>query len=295
MKAWLPALRRTVRGVRGSLGSHAIALLGLVAAFTCLAVVLLGLLNLQRVNLHWRSHQRVTVYLTHTNAEVIAGLQLILENLQEVVAVHYVSPTQAHDTFVAETERSDVLRTLPVSAFPASLEVDLQEHVSQADIQHLGERIARLQSVQNLETYQSFFSPLQRLLDAAWSATALLTLLVGLCTAAVINSTTQLSVHRRRMEIQVLELCGATQALVRLPFVLEGALQALLCALLAQLLLAPLWWTASGWALPEQLQPWLGVRPVLFEGLLATAEVLFATSAGALGSLLALRQHVGGA
>ena len=45
------------------------------------------------------------------------------------------------------------------------------------------------------------------------------------CVVAVIGNTIRLAVARRRQEIEVMKLCGATNGFVRGPFVLEGMFQ----------------------------------------------------------------------
>ncbi|MBC7795033.1 MAG: FtsX-like permease family protein, partial [Clostridia bacterium] len=49
-------------------------------------------------------------------------------------------------------------------------------------------------------------------------------LLVALATAFIVSNTIRLAVYARRSEIGILKLVGATNAFVRLPFLLEGAI-----------------------------------------------------------------------
>jgi cell division transport system permease protein len=64
-----------------------------------------------------------------------------------------------------------------------------------------------------------------------------LAVLVMFCVIAVIGNTIRLAVARRRQEIQVMKLCGATNGFVRGPFVIEGMFQGFASALLAVLAL----------------------------------------------------------
>ena len=98
---------------------------------------------------------------------------------------------------------------------------------------------------------------------------------------AIVASTVRLSLHARADEIQIQRLVGAGGWFVRLPFCLEGALQGLLAAAFALLVLRgtfalglPLLGDALAWA--------LGGRPAVFFGAGEAAALV------ALGVLLGL-------
>ena len=65
-----------------------------------------------------------------------------------------------------------------------------------------------------------------------------LMLLLGIAAVVLIQNTIRLSIFSRRREIEVMKLVGATNAFVRLPFMLEGMLTGLLGAVGALALLA---------------------------------------------------------
>ena len=81
-----------------------------------------------------------------------------------------------------------------------------------------------------VETYQSWTEKLSRLVRGAWRPRRLLALVVFASVLAVVGSTMRLVLQRRRMEVEVLKLVGATDAFVRKPFVIEGSVQGALGA-----------------------------------------------------------------
>ena len=72
----------------------------------------------------------------------------------------------------------------------------------------------------DVESYRSWFQKLDHLLWGARMLAVGLAVLVVFCVVAVIGNTIRLAVARRRQEIEVMKLCGATNGFVRGPFVL---------------------------------------------------------------------------
>jgi cell division transport system permease protein len=114
-----------------------------------------------------------------------------------------------------------------------------------------------------------------------------LMILLGVAAIVLIQNTIRLSIFSRRREIEVMKLVGATNAFVRLPFMLEGMLTGLLGALGALALLAVVYFALNGYDRgltdPARL---VGV-PLLI-GMLAAFGLLL----GAFGSGLTLRRFL---
>ena len=114
-----------------------------------------------------------------------------------------------------------------------------------------------------------------------------LMILLGVAAIVLIQNTIRLSIFSRRREIEVMKLVGATNAFVRLPFMLEGMMTGLLGALGALGLLTVVYFALNGWDRgltdPARL---VGV-PLLI-GMLAAFGLLL----GAFGSGLTLRRFL---
>jgi cell division transport system permease protein len=74
-----------------------------------------------------------------------------------------------------------------------------------------------------------------------------LMLLLGIAAVVLIQNTIRLSIFSRRREIEVMKLVGATNAFVRLPFMLEGMLTGLLGAVGALLMLSIVYIALNGY------------------------------------------------
>ena len=82
-------------------------------------------------------------------------------------------------------------------------------------------------AVETVETYQRWTEKLSTLLGGGVTASGCLAIIVLAAVVSVIASTMRLLLTRRRMEVEVLKLVGASDAFVRRPFVIEGAPTAL--------------------------------------------------------------------
>ncbi len=132
---------------------------------------------------------------------------------------------------------------------------------------------------------------LYRITTALRAVGVFLAVLVGLATLLIISNTIRVSVFARRREIAIMKLVGATDAFVRWPFVLEGALLGLLGALVA----AAVAWAGYAW-LAAQVAATLPFIPVLppdpFAWNLARALLLIGALVGAAGSVVSVRRHL---
>jgi cell division transport system permease protein len=81
---------------------------------------------------------------------------------------------------------------------------------------------------------------------------------MGLAILLIIHNAIRLTIYARRREIRIMELVGATSTFIRVPFLLEGLLYGAVGAVLASLILSPLY--AAGL---RALAPWTqGLLPL---------------------------------
>jgi cell division transport system permease protein len=129
----------------------------------------------------------------------------------------------------------DMARTLPISAFPYSIDVHLKDPASHnfETRRVLATRIEKVGMVKEVELYDDWFSRLSALTlvgrISAWGL-GLIALVVAIL---VVTAMTRAGINTRSREIEVLGLVGATDLHVRLPFLLEGVLEAVLAMSIA--------------------------------------------------------------
>ena len=286
------AIIRARRGLREERRLYLVAVTSLSVAFLCLGATLLGVTNLDVAANRWGQSGRITVFLKDdADAQDIAQLRVVLEGLAEVEDLAHVTPEQARASFLDDADVGADLGALPPEVFPASLEVSLVQGVSRERSESIASRLAQFRAVSDVESYRGWF---QKLDDLLWGARMLaigLAVLVVFCVVAVIGNTIRLAVARRRQEIEIMKLCGATNGFVRGPFVLEGMFQGLSAALLAVLALL-----AGYLALHESVDSTLaaltGSRVVFLSFWTMAALLAGGALIGAVGSAVSVRRYL---
>lgn len=285
-------LQRTQRGFRDDLRLHAVAIVSLIVAFLCLGAALLSVENLSRIAERWSQTQHLTVYLRSDAREAdVAQLRSSLGGLPEITKIEHISAARARELFTQQTSLSASGNLLSDDVFPASLELDLTSGLPQRRLEKLAHSIEQFVAVEEVETYRSFVSQFHSLLEAGRSGALVLAVLVLVCVLAVIGNTIRLAVLNRKTEIEVLKLCGATDAFVRSPFLVEGVLQAVMSASLALVLLLFAYLILRG-RIESTLATFTGVNTVFLSPLTVTSVILAAGLLGGLGSALSLRRYL---
>jgi len=284
-------VKRAFRGAKNDWRLHALSMFSVAVAFVCLAAALLLVVNVGQVRARWAESGRASVYLRrNATAEQVAAIEKALKQSDGVSSVRIVSSEDARRELVGLTN-DPVLDALPTEAFPASLEVAIESAVATERLGKLAAQLGALPAVESVETYGAWSDRLAALLSGGVSAALLLAGVVLAAVVSVVSSTIRMSLQRRRIEVEVMKLVGATDAYVRSPFVVEGAAQGGFGALFAILLLGLLFSIVQS-HFDSNLSTLLGATPVFLPwtmvlGLVASGALLGAIAAyGSLRKLL---------
>jgi cell division transport system permease protein len=255
MNAW----QRALRGGRHDWRLQLSSVFSVGVAFICLATALLVVANVQDLRARWSHNGRASVYL-QPNAEPaeVDAIAQALQKTRGVVRVDRVSSEAAREELLQSGD--ELLAALPPEAFPASLEVRVQDPEQSGALSRMAEKLRFLPKVEAVETYEAWGEKLAAVLSSALTAAAVLSLVVLGTVMSVVGSTIRLSLQRRRIEVQVLKVVGATDDYVRRPFVIEGAAQGMLGATGALLVVIVLFLAAHA-RFDSELSLLLGAPP----------------------------------
>lgn len=285
--------RRARRGMIREWRLHALSVFSLAVAFVCLGAALLVVTNLRVVQDRWAHAGRASVYLKDgATQDEVDALRVALARVPGVTAVHYVSSGDARAEF-GQTQLDDraALAGLPPEAFPASIEIEVAQDLADADLADMVGKMKQLPAVDDVETYQSWTERLARLVKGGVAAAALLAVVVLFAVLAVVGSTMRMALQRRRTEVEVLKLVGATDGFVKKPFVIEGSLQGAIGATGALGLLGVLFLLVRG-RLDGELASLVGVEPTFLPWQIALGMVALGAVLGAGAALASLRKLV---
>lgn len=290
---WLRSLGYAIGRAFGSLRRRP-GIAALTVGVMTISLVLVGLAymaehNVRNLSRQWGSGIQMIVYLEEgTSARHAEQLANALGALQAVESVTFIPPEDA----LVHLQRSlgqhdELLKGIEASFLPASLEVRLVEGVRDLVAAHpVIERLEATPGVEEVEFLGSWVDDFTLLVGKVKRTGMWLVAVVGLIGIFTVVATMRLSAASRMSERRVLELMGAPGILRTGPTVIEGAVQGLLGAAAAALIL---WFLYSSGApmLASALSSSLGVIELRF---LATKDVaqliLFGVSLGIVGGLL---------
>jgi cell division transport system permease protein len=282
-------LQRAWRGSKNDWRLHALSIFSVSVAFVCLASALLVVVNVDGLRTAWAKTGRASVYLTPSATEdQVSEIQAALRKSPGVQSVRHVTSDKARSDLVGHND-DPVLSKLPDSAFPASLEVVLEDTVGSERIGALKQQLGSLPAVESVETYEAWLDRLAALLAGGVTAALLLAAVVLGAVVSVVASTIRLTLQRRRIEVEVLKLVGATDEYVRRPFVIEGAAQGATGALLATLVVAALFLVVRA-RFDSELGTLVGVTPLFLPWYAVLSMITAGGLMGAVAAYASLRR-----
>jgi cell division transport system permease protein len=136
-------------------------------------------------------------------------------------------------------ELSSALDGLPENPLPRTVELRVPPgRRTPAELRAMADGAKALPGVTAVDYGEEAVARLSSIAAAARAGGLLASLVVVIATVVIVSATLQLAIYSRREEIEIQKLVGATDRFVKAPFLIEGALQGVLGALLA---LAGLW------------------------------------------------------
>lgn len=218
------------------------------------------------------------------------NIETILGGLDPVKNVFYESSVDAYDKFKVQFAGSAILANISPDALPASFRVKLDNPENFEIV------AGALQSVQGVESIQDqrklldrFFQILKGLQTFAL-AIALAMLFV---TVLLVMNTVRVAAFARRRETSIMRSVGASNMSIRLPFILEAAVAAILGSTLATAgILA-----SKHWLIDAKLAPNLTFIPfVTWNEVLVIVPVLYLVGVGTtvIAASITLRRYLKG-
>ncbi|MGA7936421.1 MAG: ABC transporter permease [Kovacikia sp.] len=173
-----------------------------------------GLLN------RFGSQLEVSVYL-ETGIQA-ADLKPVVMTMAEVAEVKEVSKEQAWAALVKDLGMSDINgATKQLEGNPLVDELKVKAKSSEA-VPSLAQKLAKMAGVEEVQYVDEAVKRVAQLNRGLSWVSLTITTLLTLTAIAVITTTIRLIVMARRREIEVMQLVGATNTWIYLPFILQG-------------------------------------------------------------------------
>ncbi|NGM16992.1 FtsX-like permease family protein [Eggerthellaceae bacterium zg-893] len=242
MSSFIYFLRESLRGFTRNLSTTLGSIVTIFLSLLIIGIFLIGGIIVDNVMSGVENEVSITAFISDDAAEEdVTSLQSYLESIPDVKTVTFVSKEQALENF-RSTSNSDIIDTLDgQNPLPASFEIELSDPQLVTDVANniAGNELFKKicddpeNPSESLKYGQQTVERLFTLVNyIRYIGIALIALLIFIA-LVFINNTIRLAILARRKEIAIMRLVGASNNFIRGPFLMEGALHALIGAALA--------------------------------------------------------------
>jgi cell division transport system permease protein len=272
-------------------------LMSLIAASTVaiclflLSTILLLALNLSNMASSWEEQVQLKVFIAQAvDAKGIKDLQAAIEKLDGVTKVTFVSKEEGLERLRQQFgQQKDLLAGVEKdNPLPNAFDVKV---IPAQKLKEVAAQTEKLKGVDKVQMRQDIVERLFSVTSAVRLFGALFVLLMSAASIFIISNTIRIAVFSRRREIGIMKLVGATDALIRGPFVIEGLFLGLIGSGLSAVLVSAFYsWIYSTASLSLSFLPLVNPDPLLAQlllGLMIMGAVL-----GSVGSGLSIRKYL---
>lgn len=176
----------------------------------------------------------------------IFAVQAFLESLSEVREVQFISKEEALESFLTEHKDDptiqESLTELDQNPLPATLVVRAKEleNYSNIIVSLDNSEFAKLVSSRNFEDNQAVISRLTNVTDRIYQVGLGVSAVFIIIAILVVFNAIRMNIYTQREELGIMRLVGANNIFIRLPFIIESILWAILASIITILLLYPI-------------------------------------------------------
>lgn len=261
-------VRAAFGGLRGSPLPTVIAIVTIALAVVPLGGLLIITGNMGALLARHGESRQVTAFLeVDLSPDAESGLAQRAAALDGVSRVELVTREAALERFRERLGGGALLEALEENPLPASIEVTLRPGDDRgAAAEAAAAALRALPGVDEVAGGEAWVAGYARALALVRSAGLALGAILALATLLIVANTVRLAVYARRDELEILALVGASRTFLRVPYLIEGAVQGTLGGLLGVGLLYALFRVAVpqlgdaldlflGWSQPAFLPP----------------------------------------
>jgi cell division transport system permease protein len=283
-----------VRRIWKSKRTSFVAVAMIAMSLLILGAFLLVAENLERAVERWQGRSRVTIYFdTEATPQQIEAVGAFLAAHPDLAQRRFVTREEALTRFRSYfTNLSDVVGQLDENPFPPSFECDVSQRTIQSP--SFSGEIASVRAMGGVEQVQydwDWIRQLKRLVNLINAIGLVTGGILAIAAAFTIANVIRLTMMLYREEIDIMRLVGATERIIRGPFLVEGILQGTLGGILAVVLLFAAFVAGRHFLPPSASLLW----GFLFTGFLPwqklAALIAGGMVAGWLGSWLSVRER----
>ncbi len=200
------------------------------ACFTVMACTLLFSQNLRNILTLWGEDIQMTVYLGQDlSIEQQQNIEQVLRAEKNVRDVRLITQEKALTDFrtqlasyAPDLAKDDELLKLIPSSYQLNLNPSLSSVEQLQSLKGIAGRAKNIEGVEDVSYGQDWVEKYSSFVSAIQLITQILALIILCAAVFVMSNVVRSLVNARREEIEVMELVGATSAMIRKPFLIQG-------------------------------------------------------------------------
>jgi len=236
LQFFLRAARSTFLNIRTNRETSLVSVATIAVAFSILGLFLLVLVNLSALLTTWNRQVQLIVYLQDNISKVERTRleNLIVEN-PDIESSTFVSRKMAWDKFKKTfSGKAEILQSLEFNPLPASFNLQFKNSLGRLEsIRRFAAVLERQSGVESLEYGEKWISRFAAFMVFMRLFLLAVGGLLSLGLVLIVSNTIKLSIYSRKDEVELMYLIGARPRFIRVPFLMEGAIQGLVGALVA--------------------------------------------------------------
>lgn len=217
------------------------AILTMAVALATVASFFLVVVNIEQLAQRWTSEIQIIAYLQQPlSTKHERDLSAQLNQIPEISTVVYVSSQRAMERFRKRLgDEASILEGMDKKLLPASYELGLHAEFRNSDgIAAALEKIENVLDIDDLRYGQKWLERFNNFISMLRFVSFVLGAFLLLAALFIVSNTIKLTLYARRDELEIMALVGATMRFIKVPFLLEGAIQGLLGGMISLAFLA---------------------------------------------------------
>lgn len=203
-------------------------------------IFVLGTANLLKVISAAEERVEMIVYIDdNASARDIDILQQQISTILGVQGTEFISKEKALEQFRTDLkENTDLLNAFETNPLPASIKVYVSMAYKTPEyMREISQKIALFTGVEDVDYGAEWIDELDRLIKILFVIDLILGILIALASVFIVFNTIRLTVYARRDQLDIMDLVGATEMYIELPYISEGVFHGLAGSMISTVLL----------------------------------------------------------
>jgi len=203
-------------------------------------IFVLGTANLLKVISVAEERVEMIVYLNDSVSE--RDLNILQQQISTILGVQgteYISKETALEQFKTDLkENTDLLSAFETNPLPASIKVYISMAYKTPEyMKEISQKVALFSGVDDIDYGAEWIEDLDRVIKILFVVDLVLGILIALASVFIVFNTIRLTVYARRDQLDIMDLVGATEMYLELPYIAEGVFHGLAGSMISTLLL----------------------------------------------------------